>query len=377
MSKKDYYKVLGVTKNSTESEIKKAYRKLALKYHPDKNPDNKSAEDKFKEVAEAYDVLGNKEKRAKYDKFGHAGMKGGVNMDDFFSGFNTGGGPNFDDLFGDLFNRKSRSSRRRESKGQNLRINIKLTVEDIVNGLKKNVVIKRNKQCESCQGNGSKNGNSFNTCKVCSGVGTIKQRRASAFGILIQEEVCANCSGSGKSVIENCNDCNGIGVIKNQEDIVEVNIPRGARQGMQFAISKKGNAPIKGGVCGDLLIDITEIHNDDYYIENSNICSDLDISIIDAIKGKEKVELITPHGKVRINIPPGSYTGKSLRISGRGLPIFNSSRQGDFYAYINVKVPENISDESLEKLKEVEDELNKKGESQKSVYKSFREHFKN
>lgn len=377
MSKRDYYKVLGIPRSATDSEIKKAYRKLALKYHPDKNPDDKTAEDKFKEVAESYDVLGNKEKRAKYDKFGHDGLKGraGSNMDDFFSGFGSGGA-SFEDMFGDLFKGRGQHHQKRQNKGSNLRINLKITLEDIVNGVKKSISIKRDKQCKSCKGNGSKNGNSHKNCGTCSGKGVVRQRVHSFMGVLMQEVTCPSCNGLGKEIKEKCDNCNGTAIIKNQEEIVDINIPKGARQGMQFAISGKGNTPLNGGIPGDLLIDITEIHNENYFIENSNICYDLHISIIDAIKGKNNVEIPTLNGTIKINIPAGVYSGKALRIPHRGLPIFNTVKNGDFFVYINIIVPQNVSKETIEKLEEIEEEISVKNQSQKSTYKSFREHFK-
>jgi molecular chaperone DnaJ len=375
-NKRDYYEILGVSKNASDDEIKKAYRKKAMKHHPDKNPDNKESEELFKEISEAYEVLSDKDKRTKYDRFGHSGVNGrNPNMDDFFSGFKSNAGPNFEDIFGDLFG-KQRGTQKRERKGRSLRVTLKVTIDDIVNGLKKDISIKRSKECNSCKGNGSKDGTSYSTCTHCNGSGTFSHRKITAFGIMIQESDCPHCSATGKIIKEKCDTCHGIGALKNQDDVIEIRIPKGARQGMQFAISEKGDFPTYGGVYGDLFIDIVEEPSDIYLIENINICYDLEISIFEAIKGKENVEITTPQGNVKINIPPGSHTGTSFKIEGKGLPVFNTFQNGDFYVFVNVVIPKNLSEESLQKLQDLESELSKNDLNQKGVYKSFKEHFK-
>ncbi len=376
--KKDYYKVLGVTKQSTEEEIKKAYRKLALKYHPDKNPEDKEAESKFKEITEAYEVLSNPEKRKKYDSYGFDFNKR-MNYDDIFSGF--GHGPSMDDLFGDLFgNYKNRTNNRTsiKPKGKNLKIQLGLTTEEIILGSEKKLLINRNIVCNSCSGNGSKNGTSLNNCKTCSGTGRVVYAQRTSFGIMRQEAVCSDCGGSGRVVLEKCDVCHGVG-FENIKDEVEINIPKGARSGMQFAIKNKGDESLYGGESGDLLIDIYHKQDDRYMFENDDIIIDLHIDLIDAIRGVQSFELDTPHGKIKLNIPENSYTGKALRIQNKGLPLYNSTQAGDLYIYINVSISEDFIDK-IKKIDETlldeykkEDKINNK----KGIYKTFREYFFN
>jgi molecular chaperone DnaJ len=379
MSEKiDYYKILGVTKQSTEEEIKKAYRKLALKYHPDKNPDNKEAESKFKEISEAYEVLGDSEKRKKYDSYGFDFNKR-MNYDDIFSGF--GHGPSMDDLFGDLFgnnNRRSQYNPNIKPKGKNLRIQLGLTTEEIILGSEKKILINRRVSCNPCNGNGSKNGTSFESCKTCSGTGRVVYTQKTPFGIMRQEASCSDCVGSGKVVLEKCDTCVGNGFESKKEE-VEVNIPKGARSGMQFAIKNKGDESIYGGESGDLLIDVYHKQDERYIFENDDIIIDLHIDLIDAIRGVDNFELDTPHGKVKIKIPENSYTGKALRIQNKGLPLYNSTQFGNLYIYINV----NISANFIDKIKELDESLideyknNEDVSNKKGIYKTFREHFFN
>lgn len=373
--KKDYYKVLGVTKQSAEEEIKKAYRKLALKYHPDKNPDDTESETRFKEISEAYEVLGNSEKRKKYDSHGF-NFNNRMNYDDIFSGF--GNGPSMDDLFGDLFgNSNNKNSRRgRKVNGKNLKIQIGLTTEEIILGSEKKILINRNIVCKSCTGNGSKDGNSFESCEKCSGTGRIVYIQRTPFGVVSQEAPCNGCGGLGRKIIENCDSCNSLGFESKKEE-VEISIPKGARTGMQFAIKNKGDESIEGGESGDLLIDIHQKQDDRYMFENSDIIIDLHIDLIDAIVGVENFELDTPHGRIKIKIPENSYTGKTLRIPNKGLPSYNISNMGNMYIYINV----NVSEDFIDKIKNIDSSLlesykkDNKTNYKKGVYKTFREHF--
>lgn len=374
--KRDYYKVLGVTKQSTEEEIKKAYRKLAFKYHPDKNPDDKESEVKFKEISEAYEVLSNPEKRKKYDNYGFE-FNNRMSYDDVFSGF--GYGPSMDDLFGDLFgNYKNRTNNRTsvKPKGKNLRIQLNLTTEEIISGIEKKIIINRNIVCNSCSGNGSKNGNSLEVCKTCSGTGKVIYTQKTPFGIMRQEVICSDCGGSGKIILEKCDSCNGIG-FESLKDEVEIKIPKGVRTGMQFAVKNKGDESFYGGESGDLLIDVYHKQDERYMFENDDIIIDLHIDFLDAIRGVEKYELDTPHGKVKINIPENSYTGKVLRIQSKGLPLYNSTQVGNLYIYINVNIPEDF----MEKIKKIDKSLlgeykkDNKINNKKGIYRTFREYF--
>jgi molecular chaperone DnaJ len=374
MSNKDYYKILGVPKSASQSEIKKSYRKLSKKYHPDLNPDNKEAEEKFKEIAESYDVLGDEQKRKNYDTFGSAGGRGYQNMNDFFSSGFGGGGASFEDIFGDIFNNSRRGAQNFRKKGRNLRIQIGLSISDIVNGVKKVVAIKRKVNCTSCGGNGSKNGNNIEICKGCSGSGRTIFSQRTPFGNVRRESACLQCNGSGVKIKEFCENCGGAGVFTRKREEVEVNIPKGARTGMQFAIKEKGDE-IKDGEPGDLLIDVHIVPDDYYMIENSNIIVDHSISLFDAIFGKKGVEIETPHGKVKINIPKGCKTGKALRIAGRGIPTYGSHEVGDMIVYINVEMPE-VSENDTELydvLKKSEEHYDKN--KQRGIYRNFREHF--
>ena len=366
MSKRDYYEILGLSKSASDAEIKKSYRKLAMEYHPDKNQGNKEAEEKFKEISEAYEVLSNSDKKNKYDTYGHGSPNG--RFEDFFSGFNQG--PTMEDLFGDIFGSNS-NRRNSSSRGGNLRIQIGLTIKDIINGIKKNIIINRDLKCEPCNGNGSKDGNNFNYCSVCSGSGRITQTIRTNMGFMRQQSVCSSCSGIGKNIVEKCSSCLGSGVKRGVKDEVEVNIPKGARRGMNFAIKSKGNESLDGGQTGDLLIDIFEIPEENYHIEQINIVHDLHIGLIDAIKGVEDYELETPHGILKINIPKGCYSGMALRLKGKGLPFFSNNGlvEGDLIIYINVDMPEDIDDELIDVLKDL------KTKKQKGIYKTFKEHF--
>jgi molecular chaperone DnaJ len=375
MSEKiDYYKVLGVTKQSTEDEIKKSYRKLALKYHPDKNPNNKEAESKFKEISEAYEVLGNPKKRKKYDNYGF-NFNQHANYEDIFSGF--GSGPSMDDLFGDLFgNNRNNQNSNIKSKGRNLKINIGLTTEDIIFGSDKKILLNRNIVCKPCNGNGSENGNEIETCKTCAGKGRIIHTQRTSFGIMRQEIICPDCRGKGRKILKKCTSCNSSGY-DNIKDEIEIKIPKGARTGMQFAIKNKGDESVNG-ITGDLIIDVYQKSDNKYMFENDDVIIDLHIDLIDSIKGVSDFEIDTPHGKVKIEIPEKTYTGQKIKIPNKGLPIYNSSKIGDMYAYINVNIPEGF----IDKLKSINvnffndyvKETN--AQNKNGIYKNFKSHFK-
>ena len=356
MAKRDYYEILGVNKGADATTIKKAYRKLALKYHPDRNPDDKQAEDKFKEAAEAYDVLQDSDKRARYDRFGHAGLDnsggfgggGGMNMEDIFSHFGDvfgDGGSPFDSFFGGGRKTQSRSSGQR---GSNIRIKLALTLEEIAEGVSKKIKIKKDTSCKTCGGSGAKDPSSVSNCSTCHGSGYVRQVQRTFLGQMATTGVCPSCNGSGKKITQHCNTCHGAGVTKG-EDLIEINIPAGVEDGMQLSMRGKGNRGKQQGQNGDLIINIEEKHHDYFTRDGQNIIYDLYLSFPDLVLGCD-VTIPTLKGKVKINIPAGTPAGKMLRLKSKGIPILNSYQKGDQLVHVNVWVPKNTSVEEKELL---------------------------
>ena len=379
MAKRDYYEILGVNKNAAPDEIKKAYRKIAIKYHPDKNPDDKSAEDKFKEAAEAYEILSNPEKRQRYDRFGHQGVDGnfgggaGMNMDDIFSAFGDifgGGGGGFSDIFG----RRGGGTRMR--KGSNLRIKLKLTLEEIVNGVEKKIKVKRYVGCDTCGGNGAKDGTSLKTCTSCNGTGQVKKVVNTMLGQMVSTSTCPTCEGEGKIISENCGTCKGEGRAY-KEEVIPINIPAGVSEGVQLAMSGKGNAPKRGGIPGDLLIVIEEEEHKELKRDGNNIHYDLYISFPDAALGTS-VEVPTINSRVKITIDPGTQSGKVLRLRGKGIKDINGFGKGDQLIHVHVWTPKKLSDKEidlLEKLKESSNFNPSPGKRDKSFMERMKEFF--
>ena len=330
--KEDFYNILGVSKNASDSEIKKAYRKLAIKYHPDKNPDDPKAEEKFKQAAEAYEVLGNKEKRAKYDQFGHSAFQGGgfgsggMNMEDIFSQF----GDIFGGAFGGFGGFGGSSARR--SKGTNLRIKVSLTINEIAEGVNKKIKVKRKKQAPGLE---------YSTCRACGGSGQVTQVTNTILGRMQSTTICSNCSGTGKIVTNRPSGSDSNGQIT-VEETVDVKIPAGVEDGMQLRVSGKGNEPVTDGIPGDLLILISEIEDNDFKREGNNLHLDLYISISDAVLGVSK-EINTVNGKVRIKLDAGIQSGKILRLRGKGLKSVNGYGSGDLLVHVNVWTPKTLS----------------------------------
>ena len=357
MAKRDYYEVLGLSKGASVEDIKKAYRKQALKYHPDKNPGDKQAEEKFKEAAEAYEVLSNPEKKSRYDQFGHAGVGGssggGFNMtiDDIFS--------QFGDIFSDFgfggfggFGSSRRSSRR-VNKGTNLRVKVKLTLQEIAAGVQKKIKVNKYVTCESCGGTGARDSRSYRTCSTCGGAGQVTRVTQTLLGHMQTTQVCPSCNGEGKIIEQKCTNCHGEGIVKGNE-IISIKIPAGVAEGMQMSVSGKGNAARRGGINGDLLVLIEEEKHPELIRDNNDLLYNLYLSITQAALGTA-IEIPTVNGKVKIKIEPGTQPGKILRLKGKGLPEVNNYRSGDLLVSINVWIPKSLSrDEKklLEKLNE-------------------------
>lgn len=355
MAKRDYYEVLGVGKNATPEELKKAYRKLALQYHPDRNPGDKEAEEKFKEAAEAYDVLSNPDKKARYDQFGHAGLDGqaagGMNMDDIFS--------HFGDIFGDLFGGGfgggfggfggfgGGQRRRPVMHGSNLRIKVKLTLEEVDKGCEKKIKVSKYVPCKSCGGTGAR-GNAYETCPHCNGSGVVIEMKRTILGQMQTQSVCPHCGGEGRIIKDKCRDCNGEGIVR-AEDVISINIPAGVQDGMQLSLSGKGNAAPHGGVPGDLIVLIEELPHEFFERQESNLYYNKFVTFSDAAMGAS-LEIPTLNGKVKVKIDPGTPSGKVLRIRGKGLPDVNGYGRGDLLVCVNVWVPKNLNRDEKDML---------------------------
>ena len=359
--KRDYYEVLGVSKNATADEIKKAYRKMAIKYHPDKNPGDKAAEEKFKEAAEAYDVLSDADKRAKYDQFGHsmgpqgfgggAGggggfySSGGMSMEDIFAHFGDifGGrmGGGFSDAFGG-FGGAAGQPRKHVNKGTDLRITVKVTLKDIMNGVDKKLKLPRWVACSHCKGTGAKDGTAFKTCPRCHGTGYISRVQQTMFGPAESQSVCPECNGEGKIISEPCTYCGGSGIEK-KDEIVQFHIPAGVEDGMTLTMRGQGNAPRHGGVNGDLLIVIQEEKDPELIRDGNDLIYNLMLDFPTAALGGS-AEIPTVDGRARLKIAAGTQPGKVLRLRGKGLPQMNSNVRGDLLVNVMVYVPEALTD---------------------------------
>lgn len=357
MEKRDYYEVLEIQKGASADEIKKAYRKAAIKHHPDKNPGNEAAEDKFKEAAEAYDVLSNADKKARYDQFGHAGMSGaagggggfgggGFSMDDIFDRF----GDMFGGQFGGFGGGGGRQSRR-VNKGSDLRIKVKLSLKDILKGVDKKLKINKLVSCEVCHGSGAKDSHSFSTCSICHGSGHVTQVVNTFFGQAQTSATCSTCNGEGKIIIHKCTKCNGGGVVK-VEDVVEIHIPKGVAEGMQLSVSGKGNAAKNGGINGDLLILIEEEENTELLRDVNDLIYNLKLKVTEAILGTS-IEIPSVEGKVKIKIEPGTQPGRILRLRGKGLPDVNGYAVGDILVCIDIYIPSNVTKDERKILEQL------------------------
>ncbi len=383
MTKRDYYEILEVSKNASKEEIKKSYRKKALQFHPDRNPGDKSAEDKFKEAAEAYDVLSDDTKRQRYDQFGHAGVSGnqggggfsgGFDMQDIFS--------RFGDIFSDFgfggFSGFGGGGGRGQSvkKGSNLRVKVKLTLQEIAEGVEKKIKVRKLVACKTCNGSGAKDSSSFHTCASCRGTGYVTRVQRTILGQMQTQSVCSACNGEGKVVVNKCPKCSGEGV-SNEEEIITLNIPAGVADGMQLSVNGRGNAARRGGINGDLIVLIEEEEHPEFKREDNNLIYDLLISIPDAINGAP-VEIPTIDGRVKVKIEPGTPSGKLLKLRGKGLPDVNGYGRGDLFVRILVYIPSNISKDErkiLEKLNESENFNPETAKKDKRFFERFGNYF--
>jgi molecular chaperone DnaJ len=361
MSKRDYYEILGVAKTASADEIKKAYRKVAMQFHPDRNPGDKAAEEKFKEAAEAYEVLSDADKKAQYDRYGHAGVSGqgrgyggggGMNMEDIFSQFGDIFG---DDLFGSFFGGGQRGGRAgqrsRGVRGNNLRVKLKLNYEEIAKGVTKNIKVKKHVSCTTCEGSGAKDKSSMQTCGSCGGSGQVRRVQNTFLGQMQTVTTCPNCHGEGSTITAKCSSCKGEGRVFGEET-VSIDIPAGVQEGMQLNVSGKGNAGERGGMPGDLIILIEEEAHKELYREGLNVAYELHLSFPDAVFGTQ-VEVPTIDGKAKIKIPAGTQSGKILRLKGKGFPSVNSYEKGDQLVQVSVWTPQELNTEEkalLEKL---------------------------
>lgn len=363
--KRDYYEVLGVQRNSSKDELKKAYRKVALKFHPDRNPDDKSAEAKFKEAAEAYEVLSDDEKRQRYDQYGHAGVNGPAgqqggfnNMDDIFSQFSDiFGGGGFGDIFGNRGGgRGGQGQRSQGQRGSNLRIKVGLTLEEISEGATKKIKVKKYVNCGSCAGTGAKDKNAVKTCNTCKGSGYVRRVQNTFLGQMQTTGACPTCNGAGKTITSKCTSCSGEGRVYDEE-LITLEIPAGVSEGMQLSMSGKGNAGMQGGPAGDLIINIKEKEHDFFTRDNNNILYELEVNFADAVLGTS-IEVPTLTGKVKITLPQGTPSGKIFRLRGKGLPSVQGYNRGDQLIHVNIFVPEQISSEERKVLETMRDAKN-------------------
>ncbi len=378
MSKRDYYEILGVSKGSSQDEIKKAYRKVAMQYHPDRNPGDKPAEEKFKEAAEAYEVLSDADKRAQYDRFGHAGVQGNGrgfgggsgNMEDIFSQFGDIFG---DDIFGSFFGGGGGGGRRggqrmRGTRGSNLRIKIKLTYEEIAKGVTKQVKVKKHVPCNTCHGSGAKDKGSVQTCTTCGGSGQVRRVSNTFLGQMQTVTTCPGCNGEGSVVTAKCGSCKGEGRIYGEETVT-LDIPAGVQEGMQLSLGGRGNAGERGGPPGDLIVLIEEEPHKELHRDGLNVAYELNISFPDACFGIS-VEVPTIDGRAKIKIPPGTQAGKIFRLKGKGFPGVNSYEKGDQLIYVLVWTPQQLTAEEKATMEKLNNSPNFKPQPEKSD-KSF------
>jgi molecular chaperone DnaJ len=381
MSKRDYYEVLEVSHNASKDEIKKAYRKQALKFHPDRNPGDKESENKFKEAAAAYEVLSDDQKRSRYDRFGHAGVEGAAsgggggfsNVEDIFEHF----GDIFGGHFGGFGFGGSNSSRgQRINKGQNLRVKVKLTLEEVFSGVEKKIKVNKYISCKVCKGTGAEDGSSHNTCPTCRGTGMVTRVTNTFLGQMQTSSPCPNCDGEGKIIVHKCSNCRGEGVIRDDE-VITISVPGGVAEGMQMTVAGKGNAARRGGINGDLIVIFTEEKHPELIRDGNDLYYSLFVSFPDAALGAT-VEIPTLDGKVKIKLEPGTQPGKLLRLKGKGLPEVNGYGKGDLLVHVNVWVPKTLNKEErkiIEKMNESSNFIPKPDKEERNFFEKMRGFF--
>ncbi|MDR0394169.1 MAG: molecular chaperone DnaJ [Tannerella sp.] len=367
MAKRDYYEVLGVGKSASADEIKSAYRKKAIQYHPDKNPGDKEAEEKFKEAAEAYDVLSNSEKRQRYDQFGHAGVGssaagggfsgGGMSMDDIFAQFGDLFGGHFGG-FGSFsgFGGRSRGGGRSVQRGSDLRVKVKLNLKEVAHGVEKKIKVKKYIPCTTCQGSGAEDDKSVTTCNTCHGSGYVTHITHTILGQMQTQSVCPTCNGQGKMIVNKCRVCNGEGVVRDEE-VIQIHIPAGVMEGMQLSVRGKGNAARRGGMNGDLLVVVEEEPDKELIRDENDLVYNLLLTIPQASLG-DTVEVPTVEGRAKVKVEAGTQPGKILRLRGKGLPSVNGYGTGDLLVNISVYIPEVLSAEEKARMKQMQSSPN-------------------
>lgn len=383
MSKRDYYEILEVSKNASADEIKKAYRQKAIQFHPDKNPGDKAAEEKFKEAAEAYEVLSDPQKKQRYDQFGHAGVGssaagggfggGGMSMDDIFSAFGDIFGGHFGGFGGfSGFGGGSRGGQR-VRRGSDLRVKVKLTLAEIATGVEKKIKVRKAVMCSHCNGSGAAGGSDSVTCDTCRGTGHVTRVQQTILGRMQTTAECPTCHGEGKIIKNKCSFCNGEGVTR-EEEVISINIPAGVMEGMQLTVSGRGNAAPRGGVNGDLLVLVEEEQHPELIRDDNDLIYNLLVSVPVATLGGS-VEVPTVDGKVKVSIAPGTQPGKVLRLRGKGLPSVNRYGTGDLLVNVGVYIPENLNREEKQLMEKLADSINVK--PNQSAAKNFFSHFRN
>ncbi len=383
MSKRDYYEILEVTKSATADEIKKAYRKMAIKYHPDKNPGDKASEEKFKEAAEAYEVLSDPNKKQKFDQFGHAGLggnqgfggggAGGFNMEDIFSQFGDIFGGHFG---GGSFGGGGGRGGRRVNRGSNLRVKVKLTLEEVANGVEKKIKVNKYVTCQPCKGSGAKNGSAMNTCSTCRGSGQVTRMTQTILGTMQTASTCPSCGGEGQTITDKCTHCHGDGIVRDEE-VITINIPAGVAEGMQLSVGGRGNMGARGGVAGDMIVVIEETEHELLKRDGMHLYYDHYISYADAALGTQ-IEVPTIDGKAKVKIEPGTQSGKVLRLKAKGLPEVNSYSRGDILVNINVWTPQHLTKDEkkiMEDLREAENFKPKPSRKDKGFFERMKEYF--
>lgn len=361
MSKRDYYEILGVSKNATADELKKAYRKLAMQHHPDKNPDDKQAEEKFKEAAEAYEVLSDAQKKAKYDRYGHDGLRGGQdfhsyqNVNDIFSNFSDifGGGFGGSSIFDDLFSGGSSRGRQQHTgtPGSDLKVTLKLTLEEIAAGTTKTIKLQKHEKCSDCSGTGAKSSSGFKSCTVCNGSGEVREVSRSIFGQFVNISVCSNCRGTGKIISDPCRTCSGDGR-SYKDSKIKVNVPAGVTNNSYMTMRGEGNAGKNGGPSGDIIVVFQELEHKHFLREGDDLIYDLYLSYPEIVLGTS-VEVPTINGRASLKIEAGTQHGKFLKMRGKGIQHLNQHGSGDQLVRINIHVPQKVNSKEKDLLNEI------------------------